>query len=89
MRLLAQFVGVLPLVGFVGAYFWWIVAIYRRRGNRVPGEPSPRRGAYRPTDVGVHPLADGPLSGLPGALLDHPAHHHDPRAAGKPEVCAG
>ena len=27
MRLLAQFVGVLPLVGFVGAYFWWIVAI--------------------------------------------------------------
>jgi len=77
------------LVGFVGAYFWWIVAIYRRRGNRVPGEPSPRRGAYRPTDVGVHPLADGPLSGLPGALLDHPAHHHDPRAAGKPEVCAG
>jgi DNA invertase Pin-like site-specific DNA recombinase len=26
MRLLAQFVGVLLLVGFVGAYFWWIVA---------------------------------------------------------------
>ena len=26
MRLLAQFVGVLLLVGFVGAYFWWIFA---------------------------------------------------------------
>jgi hypothetical protein len=26
MRLLAQFVAVLLLVGFVGAYFWWIVA---------------------------------------------------------------
>jgi hypothetical protein len=26
MRLLAHFVGVLLLVGFVGAYFWWIVA---------------------------------------------------------------
>ena len=26
MRLLAQFVGVLLLVGFVGAYFWWIAA---------------------------------------------------------------
>ena len=26
MRLLAQFVGVVLLVGFVGAYFWWIVA---------------------------------------------------------------
>ena len=24
-----------------------------------------------------------------GTLLDHPAHHHDPRAAGKPEACAG
>ena len=23
----AQFIGVLLLVGFVGAYFWWIVAI--------------------------------------------------------------
>ena len=44
---------------------------------------------YRPTDVGVHPLADGPVSGLPGALLDHPAHHHDPGAAGKPQACAG
>ena len=60
-----------------------------RRGNRIPGDPSHRHGAYRPTDVGVHPMADGPLSGLPGALLDHPAHHHDPRAAGKPEACAG
>jgi hypothetical protein len=26
MRLLAQLVGVLLLVGLVGAYFWWIVA---------------------------------------------------------------
>ena len=26
MRLLAQLVGVLLLVGFVGAYLWWIVA---------------------------------------------------------------
>jgi hypothetical protein len=26
MRLLAQFVAVPLLVGFVGAYFWWIVA---------------------------------------------------------------
>jgi hypothetical protein len=26
MRLLAQFVGGLLVVGFVGAYFWWIVA---------------------------------------------------------------
>ena len=26
MRTLAQFVGVLLLVGFVGAYFWWIIA---------------------------------------------------------------
>jgi hypothetical protein len=26
MRLLARFVAVLLLVGFVGAYFWWIVA---------------------------------------------------------------
>ncbi len=26
MRLLAQFVAVLLLVGFMGAYFWWIVA---------------------------------------------------------------
>jgi len=25
MRLLAQFVGMLLLIGFVGAYFWWIV----------------------------------------------------------------
>ena len=25
MRTLAQFIGVLLLVGFVGAYFWWIV----------------------------------------------------------------
>ena len=27
MRTLAQFIGVLLLVGFIGAYFWWIVAI--------------------------------------------------------------
>ena len=27
MRTLAQFVAVLLLVGFVGAYFWWIIAI--------------------------------------------------------------
>jgi hypothetical protein len=27
MRTLGQFVAVLLLVGFVGAYFWWIVAI--------------------------------------------------------------
>jgi nitrate/nitrite transporter NarK len=27
MRTLAQFIGVLLVVGFVGAYFWWIVAI--------------------------------------------------------------
>jgi hypothetical protein len=67
----------------------WPSRLYRRRGNRIPGDPSPRPRAYRPTDVGVHPLADGPLSGLPGALLDHPAHHHDPRAAGKPQACAG
>jgi type II secretory pathway pseudopilin PulG len=26
MRTLGQFVGVLLVVGFVGAYFWWIVA---------------------------------------------------------------
>ena len=26
MRLLAQFVGMLLLIGFIGAYFWWIVA---------------------------------------------------------------
>jgi hypothetical protein len=26
MRILAQFVGVLLVVGFIGAYFWWIVA---------------------------------------------------------------
>jgi lysylphosphatidylglycerol synthetase-like protein (DUF2156 family) len=25
-RTLAQFIGVLLLIGFVGAYFWWIVA---------------------------------------------------------------
>jgi hypothetical protein len=27
MRTLGQFIGVLLLVGFVGAYFWWIAAI--------------------------------------------------------------
>ena len=27
MRTLGQFIGVLLLVGFIGAYFWWIVAI--------------------------------------------------------------
>ena len=27
MRTLAQFIGVLLLVGFIGAYFWWIIAI--------------------------------------------------------------
>jgi lysylphosphatidylglycerol synthetase-like protein (DUF2156 family) len=27
MRTLAQFIGVLLLVGFIGAYFWWIAAI--------------------------------------------------------------
>jgi lysylphosphatidylglycerol synthetase-like protein (DUF2156 family) len=27
MRTLAQFIGVLLLVGFIGAYFWWILAI--------------------------------------------------------------
>ena len=27
MRTLAQFIGVLLLIGFVGAYFWWIAAI--------------------------------------------------------------
>jgi lysylphosphatidylglycerol synthetase-like protein (DUF2156 family) len=27
MRTLAQFIGVLLLIGFVGAYFWWIIAI--------------------------------------------------------------
>ena len=27
MRLLAEFVGMCLLVGFVGAYFWWIIAI--------------------------------------------------------------
>ena len=42
-----------------------------------------------PTDVGVHPVADGPVSDLPGALLDHFAHHHDPRAAREPEACPG
>ena len=31
MRLLAQFVAMLLLIGFVGAYFWWIVY-----GGRVP-----------------------------------------------------
>ena len=67
----------------------WPSRFCRCRGNRIPGDPSPRHRAYRPTDVGVHPMADGPLSGLPGALLDHSAHHHDPRAAGKPEACAG
>ena len=32
MRLLAQFVGVLLLVGFIGAYFWWIFAARRCSG---------------------------------------------------------
>jgi hypothetical protein len=27
MRLLAQCVGMLLLIGFVGAYFWWIVSV--------------------------------------------------------------
>jgi hypothetical protein len=27
MRTLGQFVGVLLLIGFIGAYFWWIAAI--------------------------------------------------------------
>ena len=27
MRLLAQFVGMLLLIGFIGAYFWWILAV--------------------------------------------------------------
>jgi nitrate/nitrite transporter NarK len=27
VRTVGQFVGVLLLVGFVGAYFWWVVAI--------------------------------------------------------------
>jgi hypothetical protein len=27
MRTLAQFIGVLLFIGFVGAYFWWIIAI--------------------------------------------------------------
>jgi hypothetical protein len=27
MRTLGQFIGVLLLIGFVGAYFWWIIAI--------------------------------------------------------------
>jgi hypothetical protein len=26
-RLVCQFVGVLLVVGFIGAYFWWIVAV--------------------------------------------------------------
>ena len=26
MRTLAQFVGLVLLIGFIGAYFWWIVA---------------------------------------------------------------
>ena len=60
----------------------------------APWEPHPWRPKPSPwciplTDVGVHPMANGPLCGLPGALLDHSAHHHDPRAAGKPEACAG
>ncbi|MFL6086139.1 MAG: hypothetical protein ACJ74F_23660 [Mycobacterium sp.] len=49
MRLLARFVAVLLLVGFVGAYFWWIVAAaavaglawllvdHRRGGRRGSG----------------------------------------------------
>jgi lysylphosphatidylglycerol synthetase-like protein (DUF2156 family) len=28
MRTLGQFVAVLLLVGFVGAYFWWILAVF-------------------------------------------------------------
>jgi hypothetical protein len=27
MGTLAQFIGILLLIGFVGAYFWWIVAL--------------------------------------------------------------
>ncbi len=27
MRTLAQFIGVLLFIGFIGAYFWWIIAI--------------------------------------------------------------
>jgi hypothetical protein len=27
MRTMGQFIGILLLVGFVGAYFWWIAAI--------------------------------------------------------------
>ena len=54
MRLLAQFVDVLLLVGFVGAYFWWrsqfLSALsYRRRTaaqtiGRTATEPAGRMG---------------------------------------------
>jgi lysylphosphatidylglycerol synthetase-like protein (DUF2156 family) len=27
MRTLAQFIGVLLFIGFIGAYFWWIIAV--------------------------------------------------------------
>ena len=51
MRLLAQLVGVVLLVGFVGAYFWWIVAalaavapVYSKAPAR---SPDPTNTAYR------------------------------------------
>ena len=50
MRLLAQFVGVLLLVGFVGAYFWWIVAALAVAGHgrsRAEFESDARRRAER------------------------------------------
>jgi hypothetical protein len=52
MRLLAQFIGLLLLTGFVGAHFWWIAApqdaapvaarvAARGEGNRVSPKPGP------------------------------------------------
>ena len=47
-RIFWQVVGVLLVVGFIGAYFWWIVRHGRRGGRRGVGHPADASSPHGP-----------------------------------------
>jgi hypothetical protein len=73
MRTLSQFVGVLLVIGIVGAYFWWIVTVVAVVGLAwlaIRAYPVARAPSSKPTlgaaRNGPRRWYAGPISSTPG-----------------------
>ena len=94
MSLLAQFVGMLLLIGFIGAYFWWILTVLAVAGLvygavRAFREIDELEAADRVADAEV---VARPISSTPGCWQETTAAHTGtthPRPSDRSRVIGG